>query len=108
MSSVKQKLSINSLGKKCQASRDLEKGLSNSNVTEQYGIPRNTILTWVKNKSEYFVALEQSSIKRKKLRSCYYKRVDHVVFKYLLCKRIQNIPVDVGFIKTRLPEYETE
>ena len=52
MSSVKQKLSINSLGKKCQASRDLEKGLSNSNVTEQYGIPRNTILTWVKNKSK--------------------------------------------------------
>ena len=52
MSSVKQKLSINSLGKKCQASRDLEKGLSNSNVTEQYGIPRNNILTWVKNKSK--------------------------------------------------------
>ena len=66
MSSVKQKLSVKSLGEKCQALRDLEKGFSNKDVAAKYGVPRNTISTWVKNKSKYFAALEQSSNKRKK------------------------------------------
>ena len=59
MSSVKRKLTVKSLGKKCQALRDLEKGLSNKDVAERYGVPRNTISAWVKNKSKYFAALEQ-------------------------------------------------
>ena len=61
MSSAKRKLSVKGLGGKCQALRDLEKGLSNKDVAEKYGAPRNTISTWIKNKSEYFAALEQSS-----------------------------------------------
>ena len=65
MSSVKQKLSVKSLGEKCQALRDLEKSLSNKDVAEKYGVP-NT-------KSKYFAALEQSSNTRKKLRSNDYK-----------------------------------
>ena len=65
MSSVKPKISAKSLGEKSQVMRDLEKGLSNKDVAEKYGVPRNTISTWVKNKSKYFAALEQSSNKRK-------------------------------------------
>ena len=45
--------------------RDLEKGLSEKDVAEKYGLPRNTISTWVKNKSKYFAALKQSSNKKK-------------------------------------------
>ena len=48
------------------------------NTAEKYGVPRNTIWTWVKNKSKYFAALEQSSNKWKKLRSSDYERVGHV------------------------------
>ena len=59
MSSVKRKLTVKSLGEKCQALRDLEKDLSNRDAAERYGVPRNTISTWVKNKSKYFAALEQ-------------------------------------------------
>ena len=65
MSSVKPKLSIKSLGEKCQILRELEKGLSNKDVAEKYGVLRNTISAWVKNKSKYFAALESSN-KRKK------------------------------------------
>ena len=65
MSSVKQKLSVKSLGEKCQALRDLEKSLSNKDVAEKYGVPNV--------KSKYFAALEQSSNTRKKLRSNDYK-----------------------------------
>ena len=67
-------------GEKCQALRALEKSLSNKDVTEECNLPRNTISTWVKNKSKYFGALEQSLDKRRKLRSSDYERVDDVVF----------------------------
>ena len=59
MSSVKQKLSVKSLGEKYQTLRDLEKGLSNNKVAEKYGLHRNTISTCVKNKSKYFPALKK-------------------------------------------------
>ena len=67
MSSVKRQLSVKSLGEKCQAMRELEKGLANKDVAEKYGVPKNTISTWIKSKSKYFAAPEQSSNKRKKL-----------------------------------------
>ena len=60
MSSVKRNLSVKSLGEKFQVLRDLEEGLSNKDVATKYGGPRNTISTWVKNKSKYFAALDQS------------------------------------------------
>ena len=66
MSSVKRKLSVKSLGEKFQALTYLEKGLSKKNVAAKYGVSRDTSSTWVKNKSKYFAALEQSSNKRKK------------------------------------------
>ena len=63
--SVTRKLSIKSLGKKCQALRDLENGLLNKDVAEKYGLPRITNSTWSKNKSKYFAALNQSLNKKK-------------------------------------------
>ena len=50
MFSVKWKLSVKSLDKKCQAFRDLGKGILNKDVAEKYRLPRNTISTWGENK----------------------------------------------------------
>ena len=45
--------------------RELENGLLNNDVAEKYGVPKNTISTWIKNKLKYFAALEQPSNERK-------------------------------------------
>ena len=87
---------------------ELEKGLSNKHVAEKYGVPRNTISTWVKNKLMCFAALEQSSNKRKQLRSSDYERVDHVIFKWFLSKRSQNILIDGVFRKEKALQYAKE
>ena len=92
--SVKRKLNVRNLNEKCKALRDLESGLSNKEVAAKYGVPKNTVSTWVKNKAKLFTALEQCSNKRKKLRESDYKRVDDAVFKWLLSKRSQDIPID--------------
>ena len=38
--------------------RDIEKGLSNKEVATKYGIPTNTISTWVQNKEKYVKAVQ--------------------------------------------------
>ena len=42
---VKRKFAVKTLAEKCQASRDLENGISNKNVAEKYGVPKNTVST---------------------------------------------------------------
>ena len=45
MSPVKRQVSVKSLGGKCHALGQLEKGLSNKDVAEKYDVPKNTIST---------------------------------------------------------------
>ena len=58
MSGEKRKLDIKSLKEKYEALKDLEKGLSNKDVAVKYGIPRNTVSTWLKNKEKIVSAFE--------------------------------------------------
>ena len=78
---VKRKLAVKTLAEKCQALRDLENGISNKNVAEKYGVPNNTVSTWLKYKEKLFTALEKSSTKRKKVRESNYPDIDNVFFK---------------------------
>ena len=89
--SVKRKLNTKSLGEKCNALKDLESGMSNKEVAEKYGVPKNTISTRLKNKDKYRADSDKSSNKRKKLRESDYERVDKVVFKWFLAQRSQNV-----------------
>ena len=61
-----------------------------------------------KNKTLYFAALEQSSSKRKKLRDSNYEWLDHVVFRWFLSQRSQNILIDGIFIKEKALQYGKE
>ena len=59
--SVKRMFMIKSLGEKCQALKNIKSGLSIKEVGKKYGVPKNTISTWSKNKTSYFAVLEQFS-----------------------------------------------
>ena len=106
--SVKRKLNVKNLNEKCNAWKYLESGLSNKEVPAKYGVPKNTVSTWVKNKAKLFAALEQCSNKRKKLRGSDYKQVYDVVFKSFLSKRSQDIPIDGVLIKEKALKYARE
>ena len=54
-------------GKKCEALRSVK--WPNKEVPEKYGVHKNTISTWAKNKERHFTALGKSSNKRKKGRA---------------------------------------
>ena len=105
---VKRKLAVKTLAEKWQALRDLENGISNKNVAEKYGVPKNTVLTWLENKEKLFNALEKSSNKRKKVRESNYPDIDNVVFKWFLSQRGKSIPIDRTSIKEKPMKHAKE
>ena len=61
MSAVKRKLKNTKLIQKCQIIRQIEKGMTNKEASEKFGVPKNTISMWMKNKDKLFLGLEQTS-----------------------------------------------
>ena len=81
MAPVKRKLRNKSLAEKCKALKDLENGLSNKDVATKYGIPQNTVSTWVKNKHKLTALLEKKGMNssRKNTRCGNYEKVDKAI-----------------------------
>ena len=105
MSAVKRKLKNTKLIRKCQIIRQIEKGITNKEASEKFGIPKNTISTWMKNKDKLFEGLEQSSSDAKKMRRCDYEQVDKAVFKWFSLQRSQNVPIDGPILKEKALQF---
>ena len=44
---------------KCDILSHIEKGMTNEEATNKFGVPENTISTWIKIKEKIFQALEE-------------------------------------------------
>ena len=87
---TKRKLKLSTLTQKCKIISEIEKGLSNKAATEKYGVPKNTILTWMKNKSNIFIEsleAQQWASVSKKSRGCDYNEVDKAPLKWSTVNR---------------------
>ena len=77
---LKIKLSVKTLNKKRKALKDIEKDLSNKDAFKNYGVSPDTISTWIKNKENYFKALEDNcSSKKRRFRESDFEKVDNVM-----------------------------
>ena len=59
MSTVKKKLTKESLKEKCKIIRHIEKGMANKGASEKFEVSKNTISTWMKNKDKLLSALQE-------------------------------------------------
>ena len=97
---LKRKLSVKTLNKKFNALKDIEKGISNKNASKKYGVPPNSMSTWIKNK--YFEVLEDNCFsKKQKLRESDFEKLDNAAFRWFLSKQSQNIPIVDNLIKEK-------
>ena len=80
---------VKGIAEKWKALRDLESGLSNTEVAEKYGVPRDILYHMVKSKEKYFSTLENSSSKRKKPRGSDFEKLDNAIFRWFVSKRAQ-------------------
>ena len=78
--SVKRKLNTKTLKEKCDILSHIEKGMTNKEAADKFGVSKNTISAWIKNKEKIFQALEESAPSTKKLRGCQYEKVDKALF----------------------------
>ena len=57
--SVKRKLNTKTLKEKCHILSHIEKGVTNKEAADKFGVPKNTISTWIKNKEKFFRHLKK-------------------------------------------------
>ena len=94
----------------CQALKDLEKGMSSKDVAAKYGVPKNTLSTWVKNKEKLLLdSLEKgSNIKRQKLGTGNFEMVGKAIFNWFLSMRSQNFLLSAAMIQEKALTFAKE
>ena len=60
--------------------------MTKKEASEKFGIPKNTISTWMKNKDKLFEGLEQTSSDPKKTRGCDYEQWTKLLLNSFLFK----------------------
>ena len=70
--------------------------MTNKDVAEKYGVPKNPLFTWVKNKHKLTTSLEKKgmSSSQKSTRCGSYNQIDKAVFHWFVGKRSQKCPTD--------------
>ena len=109
MVSIKRRLNNKPIGVKCKALKDLEKGMTNTVVARKYGVPKNTLSIWVKNKHKLTTTLEKkrTSSSRESTHYGSYDQIDKSVFHWFVAKRSQK-PIDRIILKEKALEFATE
>ena len=64
---------------KYEALKELEKGRPNKGVANQFSIPGSTLATWKKNKEKIFEAFQNSSLKRQRVKTRAYKKLNEAL-----------------------------
>ncbi len=103
---TKRKLKNKSRIVKYDALLDLEKGESNKSVAEKYGVPKNTLSTWVKNKEKIKKAVNEGrNLQRQKMRHADNDNLDKALMKWFSTRRNENIPINGPLLICKATEY---
>ena len=95
-----------SVKEKYAALKEVEEGSSKSQVAMKYGIPKNTLSTWIKNKEKIFESMKTqgNKSKRRRLKQGTFANLDGLIFKWLLTVRSRNVVVSASILKTKAKE----
>ena len=64
--SLKRRLSSTSLIDKCKALKEIEEDQSSIATSKKYGVAKNTISHWTKQKQKIFEAVAENNVSKKK------------------------------------------
>ena len=103
---TKRKLNTKSIKDKYNALKEIGDGNPKSKVALKYGIPKNTLSTWFKNKEKIFDAVKKgNNTKRQRLREGSFAHLDQAISKWLLIVRSRDVAVSALIIKTKAMEF---
>ena len=98
--SLRRRLSSTSLIDKYKALKEIEEGQSCIATSRKYGVAKNTISHWIKQKQKIFEAVEESNVskKRKRVKPATYEELDNATYKWLKSARDRNVPVGANVL----------
>ena len=100
------KYKYKSIKDKYNALKEVEDGKTKSQVAAKYGIPKNTLSTWLKYKDKIFEATKKgSNSKRQRLRQDTFANLDEAMLKWLLVVRSRDEAVSALVFKTKATEF---
>lgn len=103
---VKRKINMKSIDSKYEAIMAVEKGeKSKSQIARDFGVPANTLSTWLKNKENIIEAYQQFNPKRKNTRTGSFHEVEAATLKWFKAARDQNIPISGPMLVTKAEEF---
>ena len=100
---IKRWLNNKSIGVKCTAFKDLEKGMTNKDVAAKYGVPKSTLSTWLKNKHKLITSLEKKGMSslRKSTRCGSYNQIGKEFATGLLEKEANKFQLMESYLKKK-------
>jgi len=102
MASVKRKLNVHKLEKKYNAIIEVEKGKQTKTaIAKQFGVPLNTLSTWLKSAAKLKDAHENTGSARKRIRLCQYPDIEEALFMWIKNARSQNIPLSGPMLQAK-------
>ena len=97
----KRKLNTKSIKDKYNALKEVE-----NRKSLKYGIPKNTLSTWLKNKDKIFEAAKKgNNSKRQRLREGAFASLDQATFKWLLIVRSRDVAISALVLKAKAVEF---
>ena len=79
---------------KYEALKEVEKGRPNKDVANQFSIPGSALANWKKSKEKIFEAFQNSSLKRQKVKTGTYEKLNKALLKWFISKRGNSIPIN--------------
>ena len=102
----KRKLNTKFIKDKYSALKEVEDGKRKLQVAAKYGIPKNTLSTWLKNKDKIFEAMKKgSNSKRQRLRKDTCANLDQAMYKWLLVVWSRDVAVSALVFKAKAVEF---
>ena len=74
--------------------KELEKGRLNKDIANQFIIPGSILATWKKIKEKIFEAFQNPSLKRQRVKTGTYEKLNEAFLKWFTSMRGNNIPVN--------------
>ena len=102
---TKRKVEVKDLETRYRAIIEVEQnpGVTKSSIAKKYGVPPNTLSTWLKNKDKYKSSFETSTFgpKSKRMRTAKYEDLEQAVDIWFREARAANIPISGPIIMAK-------
>ena len=85
--------------------KELEKGKPNKDVANEFSIPGSTLATWKKNKAKIFEAFQNSSLKRQRVKTGTYEKLNEALLRWFTSMRGNNIPINGPILLEKAHEF---